>query len=252
VVSELAAASNEQMGPALSADGLELFFQSNRSGASGCIDLWRAKRTSRTLVFGTPMPLDGVNTTMCEGGPTLRADGLELLFHRDNNSAPSTIWRTTRPTAADPFGTPTEVTELNIGTSQLFPSLSADGLTVVFQSDSASSANMPVFQAERASTSAPWGTPHQLTELAMPQPGVGLGADALTAIVYSTSAERLVTYTRASVTDAFASPINISELTPNPQFKSLATPLVSPDGKEIYYGRRNVGNHVEIWRAIRD
>lgn len=252
VITEIAAASNEQLGPTLSGDGLELIFQSNRSGATGCSDLWRAKRASTVAPFDAPSPLDGVNTTMCEGGPTMRADGLELLFHRDNMSAPSTIWRATRPTKADPFGTPTEVTELNIGTSQLFPSLSADGLVVVFQSASAPSGTMPVFQAERASVTAAFGTPHALTELAMPPPGVGLGGDALSVMTFSSGAERFVTHTRATPAEAFADPAPISELTPNPTYKILSTPFVSSDGSELFYARRNVGNHVEIWRAVRD
>lgn len=252
LITAIEASANEQMGPTVRGDGLELIFQSNRSGATGCGDLWRSMRTSTTSAFGAPTPLDGVNSTMCEGGATLRADGLELLFTRDSMSPAATIWRTTRATSADPFGTPTEVTELNIATAQLFPSLSGDGLTVVFQSASAPSGNMPVFQAERTSTSAAFGTPHALAELAMPNPGVGLGGDALTAIASSASLERLVAYTRTSVTDAFGAGTPISELLPNPMYKILSTPFVSRDGTEIFYARRNMGNHVEIWRAVRD
>jgi len=71
--------ANEQ-GPALSADGLSLYFCSNRAPSLGN-DLWVSRRSSDDAPWGAPMNLGTtVNSREGDCGPSLSDDGLLLLF----------------------------------------------------------------------------------------------------------------------------------------------------------------------------
>src|SRR5262249_44432663 len=70
--------------PAISADGLMLFFSSDRPGGSGGQDLWVALRRSTGEPFGEPINLGPqVNTAGFEGRPALSSDGSALFFMSD-------------------------------------------------------------------------------------------------------------------------------------------------------------------------
>ncbi len=65
-------------GPCISRDGLELFFQSKRTGGLG--DLYVARRRAIDLRFGEPTPLASLNTPNHERSPSLSCDGLALFY----------------------------------------------------------------------------------------------------------------------------------------------------------------------------
>jgi hypothetical protein len=65
----------------ISADGLALFFISNRPGGYGLHDIWMTWRTTTHDSWNTPINLGPtVNTSSREGSPGISADGLELYF----------------------------------------------------------------------------------------------------------------------------------------------------------------------------
>ena len=65
----------------LSADGLVLFFISDRPGGYGLHDIWITWRTSSHDPWSIPVNLGPtVNTSSREGSPEISADGLELYF----------------------------------------------------------------------------------------------------------------------------------------------------------------------------
>jgi Tol biopolymer transport system component len=66
-------------GFSLSADGLTLFFASDRL-VEGQMDLFVATRPDAAASFGTPEPLAQLNTDSDELDPQLSPDGLELFF----------------------------------------------------------------------------------------------------------------------------------------------------------------------------
>lgn len=71
--------ANEQA-PALSADGLSLYFCSNRAPSAGN-DLWVSRRESEDTPWGAPTNLGStVNSPAGDCGPTISEDGLVLLF----------------------------------------------------------------------------------------------------------------------------------------------------------------------------
>src|SRR5262249_28339589 len=64
--------------PCVSADGLELYFNSTRAGGMGGIDIMVSTRSSTSQPWGTPTFATALNSTANDGGPTLTADGLRI------------------------------------------------------------------------------------------------------------------------------------------------------------------------------
>ncbi len=68
-------------GPAISKDGLSLYFTSNRPGGLGGFDMYVSQRASVADPWGTPMNLGPtVNTAFDEGNPAFSRDGHLLFF----------------------------------------------------------------------------------------------------------------------------------------------------------------------------
>jgi len=73
-------AANEQ-GPALSNDGLSLYFGSDRAGGFGIFDLWVSHRACVDCPWESPVNLGAtVNTAASETEPSLSIDGHLLFF----------------------------------------------------------------------------------------------------------------------------------------------------------------------------
>jgi len=125
--------------PSISADGLSLYFFSERAGGSGDRDVWVAQRASVLDDFGTPIPVAEVNTPGSEYLPHIGPDGLTLTFSSDRSGGAGAedVWRATRATTADPFTNITNWGEINTSARDVGAVMSRDGLTVVFTSDRA-------------------------------------------------------------------------------------------------------------------
>lgn len=73
---------------ALTKDGLEIFFASDRPGTLGGLDLWHATRASTSAPWSTPVNLGpGVNSSASEGRSTISWDGTTLIFHSNRNGS---------------------------------------------------------------------------------------------------------------------------------------------------------------------
>ena len=71
-------------GPALSRDGLSLYFQSNRTGGFGANDIWVTQRDSREVAWGVPVNLGPtINTASNEDAPSFSRDGHTMYFNSD-------------------------------------------------------------------------------------------------------------------------------------------------------------------------
>ena len=64
----------------VSADGLELYFTSDRSGGLGYEDIWVSTRQSTDEPWSPPVNLTAVNSTYREAYPSISPDGLTLYF----------------------------------------------------------------------------------------------------------------------------------------------------------------------------
>ena len=99
--------SANDMAPALSKDGLSLYFQSNRAGGLGRTDLWVSQRADREASWGAPVRLEfPINTEFAEGGPVFSRDGHWMFFNSDRpgGSGGTDIWASWRAHTHDDFG----------------------------------------------------------------------------------------------------------------------------------------------------
>jgi hypothetical protein len=85
-VDELNSNANDRA-PGISADGLEIFFTSNRANGTGELDIWRATRASVDQPFGPPENVVELNTATDEIYPRLSPDGTILYFNYDTETA---------------------------------------------------------------------------------------------------------------------------------------------------------------------
>jgi Tol biopolymer transport system component len=150
-------------GTSISADALELYFHSNRSGGQGSDDLWVTTRETTEDDWGAPVNLGPrVNSSGLEHNPYISADGLTLFFasNRPGGSGDEDIWVTTRATVNDPWAEAVNLGPLiNYSFMDCGPSLSPDGLWLFFQSvRPGGSGGDDIWVSTRASISDEWGT----------------------------------------------------------------------------------------------
>lgn len=162
LVAELSQASITDTTPEITYDGLTIFLASNRAPLTGALDLYVATRASRAVAFGTPTKITELTTAQREAAPA-SGDGLVMVFESNRDGVSNNTFLAERPNAAVAFGTPVPVTEVNTGSSDGNPMLSADGLELFINSDR--STNNELYVATRASTADAFGLPVPIAEL---------------------------------------------------------------------------------------
>lgn len=131
--------SSSNDGPAsISANGLELYFSSHRSGGQGNLDLWVAKRETTSDPWGTPENLGPtVNSFWIDWSPSISSDGLTLYMHsfRPGGYGFDELWVTHRATSDDAWGQPVNLgSTVNSPDLDATPHISADDRILLFQS----------------------------------------------------------------------------------------------------------------------
>ncbi|MHC4309817.1 MAG: hypothetical protein ACYSSN_07730 [Planctomycetota bacterium] len=132
--------------PYISSDGLELYFNSKRSGGYGSNDIWVSRRATRNDPWEQPTNLGPVvNSSASESVPLLSSDGLLLFFSesesietpiRPGGFGNQDIWVTRRASISDPWGTPENLGPIvNSPSLDIAPRISPDGFTLYFTSN---------------------------------------------------------------------------------------------------------------------
>ena len=208
----------EDVGPAVSPDGLELYFASLRPGGSGQSDFWVSGREARSSPWGPPQNLGPpVNTGAAELAASLSADGLALYFTLGESGLGTdeprlSLCVTKRGTKDAPWGVPVRLrSTLNEGACQWNSALSADG-RLLFLCDY-------------------WDCPPRLD---------GCGA---TDIWLSMRADRDTNWT---------APVNLG-LPVNTPFAE-DSPMISADGSTLYFSSDSFDepagwNNLDLWQA---
>jgi Tol biopolymer transport system component len=245
-------------GPSISADGLSLYFVSDRTGGSGGGDILVATRPSTSLPFTKPQNLgSAVNSAANEGAPSISADGLELFFDRAPDGH---IFVATRSSVSEPFGKPTS---LNLATTQCcdgFPAISGDGLELYFCSNRpGGSGGDDIWVAKRASRSQPFGRPSNLGTATNGSVGDCEPSISKDGLVLFFASDRLGgsggldiwVATRASRSESFRRPTNLG-----PRFNSYfpdERPAISADGLTLYLMSNRPGGSgfFDLWQASR-
>jgi len=154
----------------ISADGLTLYFSSNRPGGYGNFDIYMTTRITREAPWGQPVNLGPkINKAVGDAAPWISADDLELYFesYRAGGRGSADIYVARRATPHDPWGEPTNLGPLvNSPYLEACPSLSPDGLVLFFtdgfypRPEGYGSADM--WMTKRTSLSDPWQAPVNL------------------------------------------------------------------------------------------
>jgi Tol biopolymer transport system component len=158
-----------EVGPNLSADGLTLYFVSDRPGGhSGSPELWMSARTTTQGLWASPVNLGPGLNSHAAASPSISTDGLELYFDSDElrpgGQGDGDIWIAMRRSTSAAWGTPQN---LGPGVNSPFadgvPKLSRDGLSLFFASNRpGGSGDRDVWVTNRAAQSEPWGAPVNL------------------------------------------------------------------------------------------
>ena len=151
--------------PSISADGLILYFSSNRPGGYGEFDLWMSTRTTIAANWGAPVNLgEPVNSSADEIFPCVSPDGLELYFNewgvfRPEGYGEGDIWVARRTTTDEPWGEPVNPGEaINSPYYDSCPYLSPDGLLLFFHGwQPGGPGPEDMWVSTRSSTSVAWG-----------------------------------------------------------------------------------------------
>jgi WD40-like Beta Propeller Repeat len=225
----------------LSPDSRTAYFHSNRSGGLGNDDIYAASRATPGASFGdvTPIPGTGINTPADEVYPSVRGDGLDLVFARGTETAdPIIIYRAIRGTRYVSFTgvkSVPQVSTLNIK-YETFPFLREDGRVLYFSAEGQDiyqlALNSP---SSDASTPAPAPVNELNTKFSEVAPVVT--PDDLTMYYGSDRADGVGGYdvwmaTRASTSDPFGPPTDVTEV----NSPSLEWPtFVTRDGCTLYF-----------------
>lgn len=124
----------QESGPALTEDGLQIYFHSRRPGGLGDADIYTASRRDLASPFSAPVRLPQINSPKNELVPFPSADGLVLLFasNRSKQPADRDIWYSVRADSRLPWPEPVSLACVNTGKREYDPFLSADGRLLLF------------------------------------------------------------------------------------------------------------------------
>ncbi len=165
--------ASEDSWPSISADGLTLYFNSNRPGGVGGYDIYVAKRASTDDSWGQAVNLGPwINSVRTDGVPWISANGQELYFAsvRSGGYGRTDVYVARRATASDPWGEPVNLGPVvNSPYDETYISLSPDGLLLLFSDDPQETVHRPggygggdMWMTRRESLSKPWQTPVNL------------------------------------------------------------------------------------------
>jgi hypothetical protein len=124
-----------------------------------------APRCNVTKPFGEPQLLDSLDTELDEASPRLFPDELGIVFARRSAAGNFDLWTASRASLDEPFGAPSLLTTVNSVNSDLWPSQSADGLTLIFDADRTTPNVFRIWMSTRTSVTQPFGPPALRPEL---------------------------------------------------------------------------------------
>ena len=120
----------------------------------------------------TANELSSLNSSAREGIFSISRDGLEIFFASDRISGRTDldIYRATRNSVTEQFGTPVNVAEVNTAADETGPSISADRLTLYFVRNvgTPSIPNYDLFTATRSALDQPFAAAQPISELNSP------------------------------------------------------------------------------------
>jgi hypothetical protein len=235
----------------VSADGLEMYFLSNRPAGLGYEDLWVSTRRDVDDPWGPPVNLGPpVNSSYRESYPSVSADGLTLYFSdyfygpdRPGGVGGHDLWTATRTSHIDSWEEPTNMgAVINSPADEEAPTISHDGLTLIFSSERPGTRGFDdLWTCTRPTTQDPWSQPVNLGPVVNSNSyelNGELSSDGLVLFFESDRPGGLGGYDiwmtrRKSRHDSWAPPVNLGPPVNTVGEDGLGT--VSADGKTLYF-----------------
>ena len=256
--------------PCISADGLTLFFNGDRSGGYGGWDIWVTTRATTEDEWGIPMNLGpNVNSSGNDFVASMTADGLTLFFcsSRSGGYGRSDIYVTTRATTEEPWGTPVNLGPTVNSSSPDFARVSPDGLVLYIDSErSGGLGGRDIWVSTRATTNDQWSEPVHLgspVNSAFGEEYPGISSDGL-ALFFGSAAfsaprpggyglsDIWITLRKTKESD-WGEPVNLGPIV-NSSDNDRA-PSISTDGSTLYFASRfRPGGHgdMDLWQVSID
>jgi hypothetical protein len=192
--------------------------------------------------FSTPTIIPGpIEAPTDNWGPSATLGQLAIYFgsYRVGGVGDQDIWVGARASVTAQFGAPTNVTEVNTTGFETAPTVTDDGLDMVFVRGTASQ----LFEAMRGSTTVPFSTPAPVNFIAASYDiSPWLSADGLRLVFVSNrdgNGQHMFEATRTSRTTAFAIPAGHPELEAGSN--DDAGGALSADGLDLYFSSSRPG-----------
>ena len=268
-IAELNTVAYLEQGPAISKDGLSLYFQSDRPGGYGGNDLYVSQRASVNDPWGPPQNLGAnINTSADEAGVMLSHDGHRLYFHsnRPGGFGGADIYVSRRHNKRDDFGwQPAENLGPGVNTAAqeqqpcVFEDDASGAITLYFTSNRPGGPGLLDIYASTLQ-------PDETFESAVLVPGLSgpfndqgptIRRDGLEIIFPSNRPGQLGmgdlwVSTRVSTSDSWTEPVNLGPVVNSPF--TDAQPELSFDGTTLYFNSPNPGPPLgtfDLWVTTR-
>lgn len=200
-----------QFGSFLSPDGLTLLWDQSDGTHER---LYMTVRATRTAAFPAGARIPGTFPQANQGDASLTGDGLELYFDSDESGG-SCLYRATRATTAAPFDPPVALVALCATDATAGAQISADGLTLVYNSALDAAAEGDLYLTARADRGTEFPTGKKLMGLPTSIGYPALSADRLRLWFeqeLTGGALKIVSAARISPSDVFSQLHDITEL----------------------------------------
>jgi Tol biopolymer transport system component len=261
------AAASDQ-GPAISPDGLSLYFTSNRTGGLGGFDMYVSRRASVSDPWGAAVNIGSLNTTFDEGNPAFSRDGRSLFFQskRLPSSGGIDIWVAQRNDPRDDFGWqppvnlgpavnsaaddngPTYFEDIARGTRQLYFGSSRPG----------GPGSADIYVSEQMADGS-FGQAMLMTELSSPknENRPSIRRDGLEIFFQSDRTGSIGTVadlwvaTRGSTLDAWSTPLNLGDTINTASVEQNA--YLSSDGTTLFFASDRPGGFggLDLYMSVR-
>jgi len=246
-----------------SSDGLEMYFDSNRSGGKwDSFDIYVSRRPTTDDAWGMPVELGPpISSSTVDACPIISRDGLSLYFsslNRAGGYGSLDILVARRATVSDPWGEPENLgPTINTSQDDVASSISSDGLVLYTLRKAPPNGPGNIYMSSRPTINDAWGESVNLGPTVNSSYNDNyscISADGLSLFFSSNrpggfgSGDIWVT-TRASISEPWGTPVNLG-----PEVNSSGWeggPVMSPDGFSLYFGSERPGGFGsdDIWQA---
>jgi Tol biopolymer transport system component len=244
--------SGYDFSPSIPADGLELYFESDRPGGEGTYDIWVSTRAFKEDDWGAPTNLGApINTPDWQNEPCISPDGLELYFNDWG------LWVVRRATVSDPWGEPENGSLININAiGGESPSLSSDGLLLFLFTRN----DWDLYVSTRPTRDDLWSEPVNLgptvngVNSTWRNRGPTISADGLVLVFTSnrdggSGGMDLWMTRRSTIEGPWSEPVNLGPTINSNKWDG--EPEISADGRSFLFTSDRAGGYgdFDIWQA---